>query len=89
VTVIVAAPDQETLMKHAVSLWEEFCAYPNKNFSTPAGPGAPELTEDGGLCCTFNVSYPKRVAKEVVEDWLTENSSSYTKDSHGDTYSYT
>ena len=86
VTVIVAAPDQETLMTHAVGLWEEFCAYPNKNYSTPAGPGVTEFTEDGGLSCSFNVSYPKRVAQEVLEDWLNKKVTSFTKDEQGDGY---
>lgn len=88
VTVLIGAPDQDSLSANSVQLWEAFCAYPNKNFPDPALPGPPELDEHGGLYCSFNVSYPIRVAQEVVEDWLSENTKSFHKDSTSATYSF-
>lgn len=88
VTVLVGAPDQDSLSKNSIQLWETFCSFPNKNFPDPALPGPPELDENGELYCTFNVSYPIRVAQEVVEDWLTENAKSFQKSATSATYSY-
>lgn len=88
VTVIVAAPTQEMLTKDSTSLWETFSAYRNKNYPEPSALGLAEFNDDGGLDCTFNVSYPINIAREIVEDWLSENSQISEKDSTEATYSY-
>jgi hypothetical protein len=87
VTVVVAAPTWEIVERDAVSLREAFGAYRNKNYPDPSVLSAPEFDEEGGLACTFDVCYPIRVAREVVEDWLEENTQIHQKDTD-DTYSY-
>ena len=88
VTVVVAAPNQELLTRDATSLWEAFCAYPNKNYTEPTSPSLAEFNDEGGLDCTFDVSYPISVAREIVEDWLSENSKISEKDAKDDSYLY-
>ena len=79
-TVILRAPNQELLRQDAGALWEDFSQYRNPGFSDPNPPGLAEFSEDGGLACSFDVSYPIKVAAEVVEDWLKENSTVQEKD---------
>ena len=88
VTVVVAAPNQELLTKDATSLWEAFCAYPNKNYREPASPSLANCNDKGGLDCTIDVSYPIHVAREIVEDWLSENAKISEKDVRDDSYLY-
>ena len=88
VEVVVAAPNEELLNKDATSLWETFCAYPNKGFSEPTAPSFTEFNDEGGVDCIITVSYPMKVTREIVEDWLSENAKISEKDSKDDSYFY-
>ena len=88
VTVVVAAPNEELLTKDATSLWEAFCAYPNKNYREPDAPSLAEFNDEGGVDCTINVSYPISVAREIVQDWLSENAQISEKDAKDESYLY-
>jgi hypothetical protein len=79
-TVLLTAPTEELLRKAADSLWEAFCQYHNPGFSDPNPPGLAEFDSEGRLGCSFDVSYPVKIAAEVVEDWLAENSTIHEKD---------
>jgi hypothetical protein len=85
-TVAFFAKDEETVRRHAHSFYEAVFNLPNKGF------GAPELADDvqfddGGYCSSaVTIQYPKRLAREIIHDWLAENSIKFTED--GDDFYY-
>lgn len=87
-TILVMAPDEKLLQKEVNALRETFAAYQNKGFNDPTMPGLAEFDEEGGLGCSFDVCYPIKIAAEVVEDWLSENSTVHEKNAAENTYLY-
>lgn len=85
-TVAFFAKDEQTVRKHADSFYEAVFDLPNKGFGPPEQPDAVQF-EDGGYCSSaVTIHYPKRVALEVIHDWLADNSIKFTED--GDEFYY-
>lgn len=81
-TVAFFARDEQTVRKHADSFYEAVFGLPNKGFDPPEQPDGAQF-EDGGYCSSaVTIHYPKRVALEVIHDWLADNSIKFTEDGH-------
>jgi len=85
-TVAFFAQDEKTVRKHADSFYEAVFDLPNKGFGPPEQPDDVQFEDGGYYSSGVTIQYPKRVALEVIHDWLADNSIKFTED--GDEFYY-
>jgi hypothetical protein len=85
-TVAFFAKDEQTVRKHAASFYEAVFDLPNKGFGPPEQPDDVQFEDGGYYSSAVTIHYPKRVALEVIHDWLADNSIKFTED--GDEFYY-
>ena len=71
--------DEGTTRNNAQSFYTEVFDIANKGFNPPEPPSDIEL-EDCFYSSAVTIYYPKKVALEVVHDWLADNSIKFTVD---------
>jgi len=79
-TVAFYAADEQTVRHHADCFYEAVFGQPNKGFCPPDSPDDVQSEDGGYYSSAVTIHYPKRVALEVIHDWLAENSIKFTED---------
>jgi hypothetical protein len=85
-TVAFLAKDEPTALGHARSFFEAVSGLPNKGFNDPEPPDDIQSDESGYYSSGVTIYHPKRVALEIIHDWLADNSIKFTED--GDEFYY-
>jgi hypothetical protein len=79
-TVAFFAKDEPSVRRHAHSFYEAVLDLANKGFGPPQPADEVQFEDDGYYSSAVTIHYPKRVALEIIHDWLVDNSLKFTED---------